>query len=554
MNLQEINVLILDDSSVILSSVSRMLSRMGVREENIYFSQDPKVGVTLSKRIAFDVLLCDFNFGPQINGKQVLEELIHYQCLLDRCAFIMITADSSTQTFNSIFEITLDDYLLKPFNYNCFKKRVVRCLKKRKDLEPLYRLKRLGRYSEALEICEQGLRNDSQYSGFFKREKGHFLRLLKRWGKAQRFYTELHFSEPADWVTLGLVNALKNNGELRKARILVQTLLEDQPHHIDAMKEISSIEVAEGNITASIGHLVDINKITRDNSERNLIISNLCLYIDDFYQAKLYYAKYREANKDTYRENRWLDVNYLRRALMYLSFEEDDAEVHRCQELFAYLHQAKSLSTACRLNVDILMSHFLFIKGEYKEAGSLLNQAFHRVMALDNIVFYDLLYLYWLLIYLSYDSTYQGISNRMQGVFMQTIKGKSAKHHSDLLIDSLELLHEKSHQYYLNKQRALSDANMTMKLPNKVTLLTNLISLAHTYPTLLSLRVEILKLLNVTWPQGYGRHQVESIVEQSNRVIRAFSSDEALQNIEYEGIYSEAKKRIVEQHFVTEEQ
>ena len=175
-------------------------------------------------------------------------------------------------------------------------------------------------------------------------------------------------------------------------------------------------------------------------------------------------------------------------------------------------------------------------------------------MALDNIVFYDLLYLYWLLIYLSYDSTYQGISNRMQGVFMQTIKGKSAKHHSDLLIDSLELLHEKSHQYYLNKQQALSDANMTMKQPDKVTLLTNLISLAHTYPTLLSLRVEILKLLNVTWPQGYGRHQVESIVEKSNRVIRAFSSDEALQNIEYEGIYSEAKKRIVEQQFVTEEQ
>ena len=67
------------------------------------------------------------------------------------------------------------------------------------------------------------------------------------------------------------------------------------------------------------------------------------------------------------------------------------------------------------------------------------------------------------------------------------------------------------------------------------------------------MRVEILKLLTVTWPPGYGRTQVERIIEQSNRVIRAFSSDEALQNIEYEEIYSQAKKRVVEHQNVSEE-
>ena len=81
---RDMKILVIDDSRIILTNISRMLSRMGVREENIHFSQNPKAAVTVSRRISFDVILCDFNFGKQINGKQVLEELIHYQSLSDK--------------------------------------------------------------------------------------------------------------------------------------------------------------------------------------------------------------------------------------------------------------------------------------------------------------------------------------------------------------------------------------------------------------------------------------------------------------------------------------
>ncbi|WP_439145957.1 response regulator [Vibrio sp.] len=544
---QKMNALIIDDSPVILTNISRMLSRMGFREENIHFSQNPKAAVTLSRRIPFDVILCDFNFGEQINGKQVLEELIHFSSMSDSCVFMIITGDSSTQTFNSLFEITMDDYILKPFNYNDLKKRIERCIEKRSALEGIYKLKRLGRYTEALELCEQFLSTGSKYSNFLKREKGKFLRLLKRWGKAQHFYTELYFSESADWVAVGLVNALKNNGELKKARALVQSMLKENPHHIDAKKEFSGIEMAEGNIKASIGHLVDINKLTRENSERNLIISNLFLYMDDFYQAKLYYAKFRESNKDTYRDDHWMDMNYLRRALMYLSFDDDDVELELCQSIFTHLYHGKDVSATCLINLDILMSHFLFIKGEYKEAASLLNQSFNRIYDSKDIQFYDLFYMYWLLVYLSYDSTYQSIADRMETAFVDIIQKKSSKHHSELLIDSLELLHEKSHQYYTDKQQALTDITASAKHLEKIHLIQDFIVLAKKYPTLLSLRIEILKLLKDTWPVGHGKRKVSRFLGESDNIIRSFSSDDDLQKIGYEMIYTHAKKGVEDQ-------
>ena len=538
---RDMKILVIDDSRIILTNISRMLSRMGVREENIHFSQNPKAAVTVSRRISFDVILCDFNFGKQINGKQVLEELIHYQSLSDKCVFIMITGDNSTQTFNSLFEITIDDYILKPFNYNDLKKRIDLCIEKRGDLEDVYKLKRLGNYSDALDLCDKLIESGSKYSSFLKKEKGKFLRLLKRWGKAQRFYTELYFSEPADWVTVGLANALRNNGELGKARALVQSILKENPNHINAKKEFSGIELAEGNIEASIGHLVDINKLTRDNSERNLIISNLFLYMDDFYQAKLYYGKFKDINKDTYRDDHWIDINYLRRALMYLSFHDDEVELERCQSILTHLYHAKGLSAFCLINVDILMSHFLFIKGEYKDASTLLSQSFNQISRLKDNHFYDLLYVYWLLVYLSYDSAYQSIAEQMEQKFVEIIKAKSSKHHSELLIDSLELLHEKSHLYYKDKQIALKVINFTLKNVDKIDLIKEFIKLTNKYPTLLSLRIHILKLLKDTWPQGYGKNQVSRILEDSDNIIRAFSSNEELQKIDYEMIYYHAK-------------
>ena len=538
---QDMKILVIDDSRIILTNISRMLSRMGVREENIHFSHSPKAAVTISKRISFDVILCDFNFGKQMNGKQVLEELIHYNCLSDSCVFIMITGDNSIQTFNSLFEITIDDYILKPFNYNVLSKRIDLCIEKRNSLEELYKLKRLGKYSEALDLCDNLIESGSKYNNFLKKEKGKFLRLLKRWGKAQRFYTELYFSEPADWVTVGLVNALKNNGELAKARNLVQSILKENPNHINAKKEFSGIELAEGNFEASISHLIDINKLTRDNSERYLIISNLFLYMDDFYQAKIYYGKFKYINKDTYRDDHWIDINYLRRALMYLSFDNDEVELEHCQIILNNLYNAKGLSTLCLINIDILMSHFLFIKGEYKCASTLLSQSFSKTSKLVSSHFYDLLYIYWLLVYLSYDSAYQSIADQMEQKFVEIIKKKSSKHHSELLIDSLELLHEKSHQYYKNKQHTLTEVNINSKNADKIKFINELVTLTNKYPTLLSLRVQILKLLKDTWPKGYGKSQVRRILEDSDTIIRAFSSNEELQKIDYEMIYKHAK-------------
>ena len=70
--------------------------------------------IGLLRNHKYDVVLCDFNLGDGKNGQQLLEEAKITNLIGPACAWIMITAEKTTEAVMGAVEYQPDGYLLKP--------------------------------------------------------------------------------------------------------------------------------------------------------------------------------------------------------------------------------------------------------------------------------------------------------------------------------------------------------------------------------------------------------------------------------------------------------
>ena len=60
-----------------------MLVKLGFLEVNVLTAKSAKLALDLASNKQFDVIICDFNFGTGMNGKQLFEEFKHLKLLTD---------------------------------------------------------------------------------------------------------------------------------------------------------------------------------------------------------------------------------------------------------------------------------------------------------------------------------------------------------------------------------------------------------------------------------------------------------------------------------------
>ncbi|MGS0730479.1 response regulator, partial [Shewanella sp. 0m-11] len=67
---QTLKVLIIDDAPTFLFTIKSMLVKLGFSETDVLTSKSAKMALALAANKQFDVIICDFNFGVGMNGKQ----------------------------------------------------------------------------------------------------------------------------------------------------------------------------------------------------------------------------------------------------------------------------------------------------------------------------------------------------------------------------------------------------------------------------------------------------------------------------------------------------
>lgn len=75
--LSQHNVLIIDDAQAVISVVRTMLRSMGFSDNCIDYVKEGKSALNCIKTKKYDVIICDYNLGDGLNGRQLLEEIRH---------------------------------------------------------------------------------------------------------------------------------------------------------------------------------------------------------------------------------------------------------------------------------------------------------------------------------------------------------------------------------------------------------------------------------------------------------------------------------------------
>lgn len=264
---------------------------------------------------SFDIYICDYNLGDTLNGKQVFEELKNKKLIKANTIFIVTSSESDTPTVKSIIELSPDEYLLKPFNFVDLKTRLLATIKRKYTLLPIFEAEHAGDYEAGVPHCEELENFYPQYYFIIQRYKAKYLSQMKLYSKAETVYRNTLRQKNVDWAKLGLANTFTHSNRENEAFDIIDKMLKASPTHAEAHIEMSHIHIKRDDLPEAISHLQLATKLIPGNSERELVITNLCNAIGDYTSGLDHYRVYVEINENTFRNNIYTEFNFVRQLL-----------------------------------------------------------------------------------------------------------------------------------------------------------------------------------------------------------------------------------------------
>ncbi|OLQ91858.1 hypothetical protein BIY21_12645 [Vibrio ponticus] len=528
-----LSVLVIDDAPPILSTIKQMLLKFGVLENNLVTTKSPKAALVHGSIRSFDLIICDYNLGTTLNGKQLFEEFIHYGYLRCDAVFMLISGDRSSSTIRPIIELKPDEYILKPFTSQLLKERSLAALKRKKALAQLYKAERELDPKFGLELCGELLPFHREYYFEIEQFRGSFQSMLAMHHEAKATYESLAKQTKSDWAQLGVANSLANLGDVEQANQIVDHLLDKSPNNTCVRTEAAKVSLINHKIPTAIAHLEVASQLTPGNSERELVIVNLCIAVGEYQQALEHFNAYMEINKNTYRANVFTQINFVR--VMLYSYCESFTNAQLLADIKRHIHQlVKNRQEQNRDEIELLLAHYAYASGNFRFAITCLK----KLVAESSINhFYAAYQLAWILDRLE-----------MEELFTQAIEDCNTSlkiEYSQLLFTSkITMLNKLCHSNKVKNKRLISQ-HQRLKTDN-IELSEQLaicLEILEQNPLLKHVCIRAVKLLNVAWPMHLGGLQVRRILQKYDHTIRQLFASQDLLNMDYDQHYASALKR-----------
>ena len=125
--MSEIQILIVDDSSVMRKIVERALRQAGLDSIRVFEAGNGAEGLEVLRAATVDLILSDINM-PSMDGLEFLRQ-IRDQKLAPRVPVVMITTESSEEHVKQAIAAGARGYIRKPFTPEQVKERVLPLLK-----------------------------------------------------------------------------------------------------------------------------------------------------------------------------------------------------------------------------------------------------------------------------------------------------------------------------------------------------------------------------------------------------------------------------------------
>ena len=115
------NILIVDDYKTMLRIIENLLKQLGFK--NIVQATDGSAALKVLRETQCGLVISDWNMQP-MTGLQLLKE-VRADERLKATPFIMITAESKTENVVAAKEAGVNNYIVKPFNAETLKTKMV---------------------------------------------------------------------------------------------------------------------------------------------------------------------------------------------------------------------------------------------------------------------------------------------------------------------------------------------------------------------------------------------------------------------------------------------
>ncbi|MBS1191758.1 MAG: response regulator receiver protein, partial [Rhodocyclaceae bacterium] len=283
--------LIVDDFQGMRTVIRDVLRNCGANSKLIETAANGKDAVRLLGAQPFDVVLCDFNLGPGQNGQQVLEEAKVKQLIGPACAWVMITAEKTTEAVTGAAEYQPDAYLLKPITEATLRNRLAKIWARKAMFADIDRAIRSGDYAKAIRLCDERIRTDKANGPELARTKADLLVKSGNLQQARQVFEAVLAERDFPWAKAGLAKVLVQNGELEPAKSLLQETIHDSPYYLEAHDLLAHTFQALGELDAAAQSLEHATKLSPNSVARQKTLGDVSLKLGRLDHAERAFRK-----------------------------------------------------------------------------------------------------------------------------------------------------------------------------------------------------------------------------------------------------------------------
>lgn len=499
-------IFIVDDSSIILHSLKMTLVRLGAQEKNITTDKSPKTASLILKESQFDLMFIDYNFGlNQPTGLQFLEELRHFQLLSPKTLVVILTGEAQLTVVQSIIEYDPDEYILKPFTFDSLKLRLKRALNRKKVMLPVQEHYARKEYQLGVEACGHIANFHPNYSSQLNQFKAKMLRKLGKHQEVKQVCESSLQESDTVWARFELSKSLIQLGDLERAEQEIEQLLLQHSEVSTAHMGAGEHYISTHNIEKAVKHFRKASVLAPNNALKELIISNLCLAAGDVDSSLRHYKLYMDINRNTFRLNHYVKLNYIRLLMISMRYANSDDIDRKLSEVDNII---SSFTSAQRKELEgqlaLVAAHRQITLGHYRAGIEDLIAQF-EVSRFRH--FNDVYHLAWLCHYISDE----GGSSDSLGWLFETISDQEDD--CGLTLSQMEMANALKKNME-QKSDWLAKTRSELKQASSIETRFEILANVHlTYPTLKYPAFNLVRLMTRYQPEhGKNNHVLQSSI------------------------------------------
>ncbi len=277
--LQTMRCLIVDDFAFMRTSLKEML-RKSFQAPIDMAANGPQALEALEER-SYDIILCDYHLGDDLDGQQLLEEARERQLLKAESLFIMITAETSLTFVMSALEQRPDDYLAKPVTKEVLLHRLKKLALKKAKTAAIQQAIQKKNYQNALELCKQKMAQEPFQNEELLKLNIEIHLKMGELEKAIELYQLALAGRPLSWARFGLAKIHYQQQRYQQAHDIFTALIKENRFYVEAIEWLSNCQAAMGQDTEAQKTLEKATSLAPKNIQRQKKLAHICLKNQD---------------------------------------------------------------------------------------------------------------------------------------------------------------------------------------------------------------------------------------------------------------------------------